>query len=146
MKKDDLIFDNQFTVYFDAILQNEGFARSMVAAFCVQLNPSVSEISDIKTAVREAVTNSIVHGYAGKKGKIMISVGLLGNMAYITIADNGVGIENIEQARQPFFTTKAKDERSGMGFTLMESFMDGVEVKNNPDGGLIVCMKKIIRS
>ena len=76
----------------------------------------------------------------------MISVGLLGNMAYITIADNGVGIENIEQARQPFFTTKAKDERSGMGFTLMESFMDGVEVKNNPDGGLIVCMKKIIRS
>lgn len=146
MKQQEMVFDNQFTVYFDAILANEGFARSMVAAFCVQLNPSVSEISDIKTAVSEAVTNSIVHGYAGKKGKIMISVGLLGNMAYITIADNGCGIEDIEQARQPFFTTKAKEERSGMGFTLMESFMDGIEVKNNPDGGLIVHLKKIIRS
>lgn len=144
--KQELTFDNQFTVYFDAILANEGFARSMVAAFCVQLNPSVSEIGDIKTAVSEAVTNSIVHGYAGKKGKIMINVGLSGNMVHITVADNGCGIENIEQARQPFFTTKAKDERSGMGFTLMESFMDGIEVKNNPDGGLIVYMKKIIRS
>ena len=139
-------FDNEFTIYFDATLANEGFARSMVAAFCVQLNPSVSEINDIKTAVSEAVTNSIVHGYAGKKGKVMINVGLKGNMAHITIADNGVGIANISEARQPFFTTKAKEERSGMGFTLMESFMDSLEVKNNPSGGTIVIMTKIIRS
>jgi len=139
-------FDNEFTVYFDAVLENEGFARSMVAAFCVKLNPSVSEISDIKTAVSEAVTNSIVHGYANKKGKIMINVGLKGNLAQITVADNGIGIDNIEQARQPFFTTKAKDERSGMGFTLMESFMDSLDVLPNPDGGLIVIMKKIIRA
>ena len=139
-------FDNEFTIYFDATLANEGFARSMVAAFCVQLNPSVSEINDIKTAVSEAVTNSIVHGYAGKKGKVMINVGLKGNMVNITIADNGVGIANINEARQPFFTTKAKEERSGMGFTLMESFMDSLDVQNNPSGGTIVIMKKIIRS
>ena len=139
-------FENSFTVYFDALLENEGFARSMVAAFCVKLNPSVSEINDIKTAVSEAVTNSIVHGYAGKKGKIMINVGISGNMVQIIVADNGVGIKNIEEARQPFFTTKAKEERSGMGFTLMESFMDSLDVKNNPDGGLIVIMKKIIKA
>ena len=139
-------FDNEFTVYFDADLKNEGFARSMVSAFCVQLNPSVSEISDIKTAVSEAVTNSIVHGYAGKKGKIMIHVGIKGNLVNITVADNGIGIADIEMARQPFFTTKAKEERSGMGFTLMESFMDSLNVMPNPDGGLIVNMKKIIRA
>ena len=139
------VFDNSFTMFLDANLENEGFARSMVAAFCVKLNPSISEISDIKTAVSEAVTNSIVHGYAGKKGQVMISVGLRGNMAQIIVADNGVGIANIEEARQPFFTTKAKEERSGMGFTLMESFMDSLEVKNNEGGGVVVIMKKIIK-
>ncbi|MBO4570285.1 MAG: anti-sigma F factor [Clostridia bacterium] len=138
--------DNEFTVYFDAKLENEGFARSMVSAFCLQLNPTVSEISDIKTAVSEAVTNSIIHGYANKKGKIMINVKIKANVIYITIADNGVGIADISQARQPFFTTKAKEERSGMGFTLMESFMDALDVRDNPDGGLIVSMKKIIRA
>jgi len=139
------VFDNSFTMYLDANLENEGFARSMVAAFCVKLNPSVSEIGDIKTAVSEAVTNSIVHGYAGKKGQVMISVGLRGNMAQIVIADNGCGIKDIEEARKPFFTTKAKDERSGMGFTLMESFMDSLDVKNNEGGGVVVIMKKIIK-
>lgn len=139
-------FDNQFTVYFDALLANEGFARSMVATFIISLNPSVSEISDIKTAVSEAVTNSIVHGYAGKKGKVMIHVGIAGNLVQITVADNGVGIPDIAQARQPFFTTKAKEERSGMGFTLMESFMDSLDVKPNPSGGVIVVMKKVIRA
>ena len=139
------VFDNSFTMFLDASLENEGFARSMVAAFCVKLNPSVSEIGDIKTAVSEAVTNSIVHGYAGKKGQVMISVGLRGNMAQIIVADNGVGIKDIEQARKPFFTTKAKEERSGMGFTLMESFMDSLEVKNNDGGGVVVVMKKIIK-
>ena len=137
---------NEMELNFKAISINEGFARSCVAAFCVQANPSLDEITDIKTAVSEAVTNSIVHGYAGKKGKVMINVGLKGNMVNITIADNGVGIANINEARQPFFTTKAKEERSGMGFTLMESFMDSLDVQNNPSGGTIVIMKKIIRS
>ncbi|MEG1582032.1 MAG: anti-sigma F factor [Clostridia bacterium] len=138
-------FDNEFTMELDAKSINEGFARSMIAAFCVQLNPSISEINDIKTAVSEAVTNCIVHGYAGKDGKIMINVGILKNTICITISDNGSGIEDIDKARQPFYTTKPKEERSGMGFTVMESFMDALEVKNKQGGGLIVFMKKNIR-
>ena len=137
-------FENVFKLEIDAKLKNEGFIRSMVAAFCVQINPSISEINDIKTAVSEAVTNSIVHGYKDKSGTITLIVGLKAKTVDITIIDNGVGISDIERARQPFFTTRAKDERSGMGFTLMESFMDAVEVKNNPSGGLIVRMNKTI--
>ena len=138
-------FENSFKLEIDAKLKNEGFIRSMVAAFCVQINPSVSEINDIKTAVSEAVTNSIVHGYKDNSGSITLIVGLKAKTVDITIIDNGVGIPDIERARQPFFTTRAKDERSGMGFTLMESFMDDVDVKNNPSGGLIVRMiKKIL--
>lgn len=138
-------FENYFKMTIDAKLMNEGFIRSMVAAFCVQLNPSMSEISDIKTAVSEAVTNCIVHGYGGKRGEINVLVGLSGGVVYIKISDNGVGIEDIEKARQPFYTTKAKEERSGMGFTLMESFMDTLKVYNNEGGGLSVEMSKEIR-
>ena len=116
----------------------------MVTAFAVQINPTLSEINDIKTAVSEAITNSIVHGYNGKAGKITVVVGIKQKLIDITIIDNGVGIDDIERAKQPFFTTRAKDERSGMGFTLMESFMDSLSVKNNPDGGLIVNMTKAI--
>ena len=138
-------FDNKFTMKVDALLKNEGFARSMVATFCVQLNPSVSEINDIKTAVSEAVTNSIVHGYMQKSGEITVFVGIRDNVVYIKISDDGVGIEDIDKARQPFFTTKAKEERSGMGFTLMESFMDTLKVYNNKNGGVTVEMSKEIK-
>ncbi len=138
---------NKFSLKFDAKLINEGFARSMVATFCVQLNPSVSEINDIKTAVSEAVTNCIVHGYGGGKGEIELFVGIKDNIVFIKITDHGVGIKDIEKARQPFFTTKSKEERSGMGFTLMESFMDELDVYNNAEGGgLTVEMQKEIRS
>ena len=139
-------FDNKFELNVDAKLINEGFARSMVASFCVQLNPSVSEINDIKTAVSEAITNSIVHGYSGSNGVINILVGVKENVVYIKISDNGVGIDDIEKAKQPFFTTKAKEERSGMGFTLMESFMDTLKVYNNKDCGVTVEMSKEIKS
>ena len=139
-------FDNKFSLVLDGILMNEGFARSMVAAFCVPLNPSVSEINDIKTAVSEAVTNCIVHGYALQKGDIEIFVGVRKKVVYIKIRDHGVGIADIEKAKQPFFTTKAREERSGMGFTLMESFMDTMNVYNNPDGGVTVELSKEIRS
>ena len=139
-------FENKFDMSLDAKLINEGFARSMVATFCVQLNPSVSEINDIKTAVSEAVTNAIVHGYSGKGGLIKIFCGIKQNIAYIKISDNGVGIDDIEKAKQPFFTTKEKEERSGMGFTLMESFMDSLNVYNNKDGGVTVEMSKEIKS
>ena len=138
-------FDNKFDLNIDAKLINEGFARSMVATFCVQLNPSVSEINDIKTAVSEAVTNSIVHGYGGEKGTINIFVGIKENVVYIKISDRGVGIDDIEKAKQPFFTTKSKEERSGMGFTLMESFMDTLNVFNNEDCGVTVEMSKEIK-
>ena len=139
-------FENKFELKVDAKLINEGFARSMVAAFCVQLNPSVSEINDIKTAVSEAVTNCIVHGYDGKAGDISIFVGIKNSVVYITIADKGIGIDDIEKAKQPFFTTKAKEERSGMGFTLMESFMDTLKVYNNKDCGVTVEMSKEIKA
>ena len=139
-------FENYFKMTIDAKLKNEGFIRSMVSAFCVQLNPSVSEISDIKTAVSEAVTNCIVHGYQGKRGEIDIFVGIRSEVIYVKITDHGTGIEDIERARQPFFTTRAKEERSGMGFTLMESFMDTLKVYNNSSGGVTVEMSKEIRA
>ena len=137
-------FDNKFLLNIDAKLGNEGFIRSMVAAFCVPLDPSVSEINDIKTAVSEAVTNCIVHGYAGASGDIEVMVGIRKNVLFIKISDHGIGIEDIDRARQPFFTTKSKEERSGMGFTLMESFMDTVNVYNNKSGGLTVELTKEI--
>lgn len=138
-------FDNKFSMSLDAKHINEGFARSMVATFCVQLNASISEINDIKTAVSEAVTNSIVHGYNGNDGEILIFVGLRKNVAYIKISDKGIGIKDITKARQPFYTTKSSQERSGMGFTLMESFMDTLNVYNNADGGVTVEMSKEIK-
>lgn len=140
-----MVYLNKFSMEIDAKLENEGFIRSMVAAFCVPLNPSLSDINDIKTAVSEAVTNSIVHGYQKKSGKIYVSVGLAEGVIEISIVDNGQGIEDIARARQPFFTTKSREERSGMGFTLMESFMDELDVSNNDEGGVTVFMKKFIK-
>lgn len=136
-------FDNQMTLTIDAKTKNESFARTCVAAFCIEANPSLSELNDVKTAVSEAVTNSIVHGYDGKEGKITISAGIVGCELFISILDNGKGIENIEEAKKPFFTSKPEQERSGMGFTVMETFMDTLLVKPNEDGGgLVVQMKK----
>ena len=141
-----MAFDNYFKLEFDAKNVNESFARGVVAMFCTELKPTVTEINDIKTAVSEAVTNSIVHGYSGEKGSINIFVGIKDNVVFIKIADKGVGIDDIEKAKQPFFTTKAREERSGMGFTLMESFMDSLKVYNNKDCGVTVEMSKEIKS
>lgn len=136
--------DNYMSLKVDAISKNEGFTRSVVAAFCVELNPTLDEINDIKTAVSEAVTNCVVHGYEGQGGIIEINVALEGNTVHIEIKDNGVGIKDINAARQPFFTTKPEQERSGMGFTVMESFMDSLEISSNENRGLIVKMSKSI--
>ena len=122
---------------------NESFARSVVAAFAVQLNPTIEEISDIKTAVSEAVTNCIVHGYEKLGGEITLRARIENNVLHIDVEDSGKGIENIEQAMQPFFTTKPEQERSGMGFTVMEAFSDELKVSNRERGGLKVSMKKI---
>lgn len=135
---------NNFSMQVDALLSNESFIRSTIANFALPLNPTVAEVNDIKTAVSEAITNCIVHGYANKGGIIFIECYIQDNILGITIKDTGIGIPDIKKAREPFFTTKANEERSGMGFTLMETFMDSLEVLPNPGGGTIIKMTKEI--
>ena len=137
--------DNYFKLELDAKKQNEAFARGVVALFATTLNPTTTEINEIKTAVSEAVTNAIVHGYEDKGGKIVLEVSLTGSVIDIKISDTGVGINDIDMAMQPFYTTKSDEEHSGMGFTLMDSFMDYLSVKAGENGGLIVHMKKEIK-
>ncbi len=137
-------YKNEMTIKMPAKSINESFARSAVAAFCVELNPTLDEIADIKTAVSEAVTNCVVHAYPSGNGTIELWVGLSENCVEIKISDNGIGIENFNQALQPFFTTKSTEERAGMGFTVMESFMDNVSLSNNEGGGLVVSLKKLL--
>lgn len=136
---------NYFKLEFEAKNINESFARGVVAMFAGQLSPTVSEISDIKTAVSEAVTNSIVHGYSNKGGKIVLEAKIDGNKLDVTVTDFGVGIDDIDMALQPFFTSKADEEHSGMGFTLMDSFMNSLSVEKNKPSGLIVRMQKVIK-
>lgn len=133
---------NEMTLKFKALSENEAFARSCVAAFCIQLNPTLDEITDIKTAVSEAVTNCVVHAYPKEEGEITLNVKLTRDSAIISISDEGIGISNFEKARQPFFTTKPSEERSGMGFTVMESFMDKVYLLKNKTKGVTVLMEK----
>ena len=137
-------YDNEMTLTVRAISENESFSRSVVAAFAVQLNPTLDEVNDIKTAVSEAVTNCVVHAYEGTgDGLITINCKIKGNALHIAISDNGVGIADVAKAREPFFTTKPEQERSGMGFTVMETFMSGVEVESG-GAGTTVRMQKAI--
>ncbi len=123
---------------------NEAFVRAVVGAFSSQLDLSIEDLADIKTAVSEAVTNSIVHGYADMKGVVKISAKIIGDIIEVEVADNGVGIENIGQAMQPLYTSKPDGERSGMGFTVMQTFMDELFVKSEYGMGTTVTMKKKI--
>ena len=125
---------------------NEAFARITVAAFASQLDPTIEELADIKTAVSEAVTNCIIHAYENRQGIIKINAQLKGNEIIIQISDNGKGIENVDVAKEPLYTTKPNLERSGMGFTIMESFMDKVDVESILDIGTKVTMEKEIKS
>lgn len=135
---------NFMEVTFKALSINEGFARVCVASFCVQLNPSVDEITDIKTAVSEAVTNCVVHAYpTSMKGDVMLRCELENDVVTVVVSDKGVGIKDIDKAREPFYTSKPSAERSGMGFTVMESFMDEVEVSSNSFGTTVRMAKKI---
>ncbi|NLZ93340.1 MAG: anti-sigma F factor [Firmicutes bacterium] len=122
--------------------QNEAFARVVVAAFAAQADPTIDEISDVKTAVSEAVTNAVIHGYENKTGTIVISATLTGARLEVTIVDYGVGIEDLEQARKPLYTSKPELDRSGMGFTIMENFMDSCDVISEPGKGTTVTMVK----
>ena len=129
-------------IKFPAISRNESLARSVVSAFAVELNPDLDRLGDIKTAVSEAVTNCIVHGYPSGNGEIEIIAENNDGILHIEVLDRGVGIADITTARQPFYTTKEGEERSGMGFTVMETFMDSLEVENRDGGGLRVVMEK----
>ncbi|MCI8299001.1 MAG: anti-sigma F factor [Lachnospiraceae bacterium] len=135
---------NEMKMEFLALSANEGFARVAVGAFVAGLNPTVDELADLKTAVSEAVTNCIIHGYEQQEGKIWLSCCIEGRQVEITVADTGKGIKDIEQAREPLFTTKPELERSGMGFAFMEAFMDEVEVVSEPRKGTSVMMRKTI--
>ena len=134
--------NNKMKLEFLSHSKNEAFARSVVSCFALGLNPSVSELSDVKTAVSEAVTNAIVHGYPFQIGKITLESEIDGNNLHINVFDDGVGIDNINDALEPFFTTKPDDERSGMGFTIMKSFMDEVKVESAKGKGTKVYMLK----
>ncbi len=134
---------NEFKLKLLSKTGNESFARSCVSAFCLELNPTLEEVNDIKTAVSEAVTNCIVHAYNSQEGKyIDLSVRLEDGKVEIIIEDEGCGIEDVEKAVQPFFTTKPDQERSGMGFTLIKTFMDNVEIISHKDKGTKVIMQK----
>jgi len=137
---------NEMEIKFKALSVNESFARACVAAFCVHANPSMDEITDIKTAVSEAVTNAVVHAYPLGDGDICIKVKLYPQSVLIEIIDYGIGINDFAKAREPFYTTKPNEERSGMGFTVMESFMNSVELQKNGKNGLIVRMEKIFKA
>ena len=138
-------FTNEMKIEFISKSSNEAFARIAVAAFASQLDPTIEELADIKTAVSEAVTNCIIHGYDKKQGIVKIISKLKENEIIIEISDKGKGIENIDEAKEPLYTTKPNLERSGMGFTIMESFMDKMEVESVLGLGTKVTMSKIIK-
>lgn len=139
-------YDNEMKIEFISKSANEAFARISVAAFASQLDPSIEELADIKTAVSEAVTNSIIHGYERKQGIVKIFARLRDNEIIIEISDKGKGIENIDIAKEPLYTTKPNLERSGMGFTIMESFMDSVEIESVVGLGTKITMSKKIKN
>ncbi|MBO5163288.1 MAG: anti-sigma F factor [Ruminococcus sp.] len=134
---------NEIKIILPSHSVNEGTARAAVSSFVIQSDPTVEELSDIRTAVSEAVTNAIVHGYRGTQGKIELTIKLLANREiYIKIKDSGCGIPDVEQAMEPLFTTAPEEERSGLGFSVMESFMDKLTVKSRVGKGTTVTMRK----
>ena len=138
--------NNEMTIIFDSRSCNEGFARVAVAAFCTQLNPTLEEVADIKTAVSEAITNSIIHGYDNQVKKIRIECRTEDKTLFVTVSDEGRGIPDVEKAMEPMFTTRPELDRSGMGFAFMEAFMDDVQVESEVGKGTIVRMRKAIGS
>ena len=139
-------YDNEMKIEFISNPSNEALARISVASFVASLDPTIEEISDIKTSVSEAVTNSIIHGYENTKGFVTIKARIVHKTIEIEVIDIGKGIEDIEKAKEALYTTKPELERSGMGFTIMESFMDEMQVKSTVGEGTTVFMKKTIKN
>lgn len=136
---------NRMEVSFLSLSSNQAFARATVAAFVSQLDPTVEELADIKTAVSEAVTNAMIHGYENEEGVVSLTCSYEGQDVHITVQDKGKGIPNIEEAREPLYTSKPELERSGMGFTVMESFMDHIEINSTINEGTTITMSKTIK-
>ena len=136
--------NNEMEIRFDSRSENEGFARVSVASFLTQLNPTVEEVADVKTAVSEAVSNAIIHGYEQRVETVKIHCSIENQLFTVEISDRGKGIANVEKAMEPMFTTKPEDDRSGMGFSFMEAFMDTVEVESKVGEGTSVKMTKTI--
>ena len=136
---------NEMTIVFESRPVNESLARVAVAAFSTQLNPTLEEVADLKTAVSEAVTNCIIHGYEGEIHKIWLTCRLKGQELFLDVKDEGVGIPDVKKAMEPLYTTKPEKDRSGMGFTFMEAFMDEISVESKVGEGTVVHMKKAIR-
>lgn len=137
---------NKMLLKFDSVSENEGFARNVIASFLLPLNPGIGELTDIKTAVSEAVTNAIVHGYPDTVGEVTMLAETDGDNVHIVISDSGVGIKDLQAALEPFYTTKPDDERSGMGFTIIKTFMDEVKVISKQNVGTVVDMTKRLTS
>ena len=134
--------NNHVSLRFKAIPENEGFARSVIAAFCVSTDPTLDVINDIRTSVSEAVTNCIVHGYGAEKGDVLIEAMIYDDVLTVKIIDYGRGIVDVDTVLQDFYTTKAEEERSGLGFTIMKTFMDSLEVESVLGAGTTVTMTK----
>lgn len=142
--RDEMEQGNEMCMEFDSRACNEGFARVAVAAFMTQLNPTLEEVADVKTAVSEAITNAIIHGYGGKVRKIRVECSMTGKLLKITVIDSGCGIADVEKAMEPLYTTRPEMDRAGMGFSFMEAFMDRLEVTSKPGEGTVVRMEKLI--
>ena len=138
--------NNYIEIKFNAISENEALARNVISAFLLPLNPSIVELSDVKTSVSEAVTNCIVHGYPEKDGEVIMKAEISGSDLHIIISDSGIGISDIKSALEPFFTTKPDEDRSGMGFTIIKTFMDKVDVRSKINEGTVVDMIKHLNS
>ena len=139
------MLNNSMRVEFPAITDNEQFARGVAASFVMGLDPTVDELSELKTAISEAVTNAIIHGYDGQEGKILMEGAIYDGLVEFSVSDEGVGISDIRRAREPLYTGKPEDERSGMGFTIMETFMDSLDVESERGRGTRVTMTKKIK-
>ena len=136
--------ENYFKISFPSRSVNEAFARMTIASFCMQFDPTIEQLNDIKTAVSEAVTNCVVHAYPDNVGTVYITAKLKNNILTVTVKDKGVGISDIQQAMQPMFTTDVKPERAGLGFAVMQTFMDKIKVYSTVDKGTRVVMTKNI--
>ena len=139
-----MLSENKFKLSFPSKSINESFARMAVSAFCMQFDPTIEQINDIKTAVSEAVTNCVVHAYPDQIGTIYITANIKENALIISVKDKGVGISDVKKAMEPMFTTDTQNERAGLGFAVMQAFMDKVKVFSNPGKGTRVVMTKII--